>query len=501
MTGSTSVDVAVEKAPLRFAQRNRHGKIFGLTGPQAAVILGAVIVCVAAITVLQGASWPFVVAAGVAVVIATIRINGEPLLTTMLMRSRYVLRAATGQNEYVRDVTETATGPLQQDALVPGVRNVIRHKYRPLPGELGDVELCTVEGAGGFAYDRRNKKAAVTLGLRSRAWELSDTDAQQAAINGFATWLSSLEYEGGLETAVLRVRADRSASTELADYLDEHGADDVSEALDREYSILIREGSGRAFEFSSTVTLTFDVDKMSREISEAGGGLPGLGHVLDSRVASLQDGMEHAKVLVESWLTGDELNRMVAEGWDPIAAARRRAEGIALAPPVMSIRERSRYVRSNESWHTVTWVSEWPRSRAAAGFMLPLLMRGTSSRTVVLEVAPVQTAAALREVSRQLNDMDTASTLRQKLGFRHSRVDDRGMSDVEYREMDLVEGYGAIDFRGFVVSSAASEDELKVARNDIEQAAHRAMLNVAPMFGQQAAAFVTSVLPVPVVRK
>lgn len=495
---SELVDIS-EQAPMRFGQRNRRGNWFGFTALQATLLLVVVLVDVGAMVVADFRAWPLWLATAPFLVLAVARLNGEAVLTTAHTWFGFARRKAGGQAQFLRDVTEPEFEALTFPPSMEGLRAVSQHATTRLPGDLGDTPIYQIAGSGAFTFDQRRNRAAITLGLRSKAWELADPDAQQVAIDGFAKWLSSLEHERGLEAVVLRVSADRSASTELADYLDRKGVE-VTEALDKEYAVLIDEGAGRAFEFSSTVTVTFNTSALSRELAELGGGLPALSHVLQARVTSLSDGLEQTKVLVESWLTATELEAMISKAWDPVAAARHRAAGHTIAPPVMAVREGWQHIRSDESWHSVTWVSEWPRKEATAGFMLPLLMRGASSRTVVLEVSAVPTAKALREVNRQLSDMVSSARLREKLGFRSTRDSARGISDVEDREKDLVHGFGALDFRGFVVSSAPSEDELRAARNDIEQAAHRSMLKVAPMTGQQAASFVTAMLPVPVVR-
>jgi hypothetical protein len=69
---------------------------------------------------------------------------------------------------------------------------------------------------------------------------------------------------------------------------------------------------------------------------------------------------------------------------------------------------------------------------------------------------------------------------------------------LEVREGDLVDGFGDVQFRGFVTVSAESKDALAKARSEIEQASHTARVSLASLSGQQAAAFVTAVLPVPV---
>jgi hypothetical protein len=217
-------------------------------------------------------------------VVTVWRFRGEPVVSMAATQASYLLRRGKGQHRYLRDVAEPAwpaetVAPTQQ-----GVRAVTALGTVKLPGALADAQIFDIDRAGGFVLDRRSKRVAVSLAVRSRAWQLQDPDAQTAAVTGFMGWLNSLEHVPGMVVAVIRIRADRSSSTELSDFVTEYGDPAAAEALRAEYALLIQEGAGRAFAFSSTLTLTFSLDALTRQIKDAGKGLTGIGHVLDQRV-------------------------------------------------------------------------------------------------------------------------------------------------------------------------------------------------------------------------
>lgn len=486
-------------APVRFGQQERRGNFFGLTGAQVSVLGGVVAVCLIALFTLQVWSWPVWIVGVLVAVVTVWRFRGEPVVSMAATMLSYVRRRLAGQHLFVRDVWEPAWESSTITAEQGGVRSVTSRATLKMPGALRDVQTFDIDHAGGFVLDRRSKRAAITLAAQSQAWQLRDPDAQAATSDGFMAWLNGLEHTTGLVGAIVRVRADRSSSTELADYVDEHGAPHVSEALDREYALLIEEGSGRAFAFSASITVTFDLDALARPIKDAGGGLPGVGHVLDQYVTTLTDSAAAMGVRVEAWLTGDELERSVTTAWDPIAAARRRAEGLETldSAPVMGIEEGWSWVRADESVHRVFWVAEWPRQKARIGFLEPLLMSGSSSRTVVLEVVPRPTHRALKEAGKALTDMELASILRTRMGMRVSRKQQREHQDVAWRERDLVDGHAQSSFRGFLIASADTMDDLSRGASDIEAAGHRARIVIQTMHAQQAAAFVRTMLPIP----
>jgi hypothetical protein len=109
----------------------------------------------------------------------------------------------------------------------------------------------------------------------------------------------------------------------------------------------------------------------------------------------------------------------------------------------------------------------------------------------------VATHKALAQLNRAQSDMETAATIRMKLSSRIPLTHLREEEDLAVREHDLVDGFGDVQYRGFVTISAESKDALAKARTDIEQASHPARLVLASMSGQQAAGFVTAALPLP----
>lgn len=487
------------EAPQRFGQQERRGKFLGLTGSQVWVLGALTLICLISLFVLQIWAWPVWIVAIMVAAVTIWRYRGEPVVSIAATQIGYFNRRIKGQHLYARDVWEQ---PWQAATIAPrrdGVREVKALGTLKMPGALGDCQIYEIDRAGGFVHDRRSKRVAITLAVLSRAWQLQDPDARAAAIEGFMSWLNSLEHTEGMAGAVARIRADRSSSTELADFLEENGDANAVEKLKRNYSVLIEEGAGRAFAFSSSITITFSLDSLSRQIKDAGGGMAGLGHVLDQRVTALSESAEGMKVHVESWLTGDELETSVTTAWDPIASARRRAEGLTTleAAPIMGIEEGWSWIRADESVHRVFWVADWPRHKARAGFLEPLLMSGSSSRTVVLQIVPRPSHIAMKQAGKELTDMELQMNMREKLGMRVTRQHEREHEDVAQREEDLVNGHSQEAFRGFLIASAGSMDDLTRGASDIENASHRARIVTQTLHAQQAAAFVRTMLPVP----
>ena len=506
MTTLTADQIITEEgAPrVRFAARERRGIFLGLTFLQLVVIAAAVAVLLCTLFIDTNAIWVMLPIIVVVVFFALATYRREPVIVIVAQAARYVLRSLTGQTVFRRDVWfRVAVASLDVGhAQVAAVAPVVTSKFL-LPGALGDVQIVQIPGAGGFIYNAHGRLASVTVKVGSKAWALRDKGTQEAAYDGFVEWLSSLENLPGLRESTIRIRVDRASSNELRDYLvvreNEHDPQ-VTAELREQYWALTQAASKRSMGFTNYITLTFDTAALNAAIRDAGKGLTGLAAVLKERVAGIETSMEHARLTPAGWLTSDELDELNALAADPVAAATRREQdsNIVSAPsPVMGIDESWDTLRVDESWHQTFWVAEWPRTDVRTGFLEPLLYAGDATRVITLQVRPVPTHKALAQLNRAQSDMETAANIRMKLSSRIPLTHLREEEDLAIREHDLVDGFGDVQYRGFVTISAESKDALAKARTDIEQASHPARLMLASMSGQQAAGFVTAALPVP----
>ena len=506
MTTLTADQIITEEgAPrVRFAARERRGIFLGLTFLQLVVIGAAVAVLLSTLFIDTNAIWVMIPIVAVVVFFALATYRREPVIVIVAQAARYVRRSLTGQTIFRRDVwLRVSVASLDVGhAQVAAVTPVVTSRFL-LPGALGDAQIIQIPGAGGFIYNARGRLASVTVKVGSKAWALRDKGTQEAAYDGFVEWLSSLENLPGVRETTIRIRVDRASSNELRDYLvvrENAHEPQVTAELREQYWALTQAASKRSMGFTNYITLTFDTAALNSAIRDAGKGLTGLAAVLKERVAGIETSMEHARLTPAGWLTSDELDELNALSADPVAAATRREQdsSVVSAPsPVMGIDEGWDALRVDESWHQTFWVAEWPRTDVRTGFLEPLLYAGDATRVITLQVRPVATHKALAQLNRAQSDMETAATIRMKLSSRIPLTHLREEEDLAVREHDLVDGFGDVQYRGFVTISAESKDALAKARTDIEQASHPARLVLASMSGQQAAGFVTTALPVP----
>jgi len=496
---------------MKFPARDRTGVFLGLSGPQ--VILAAIGVGAVALTMTLGA--PLVVLVVVVVVmlpvwaLALTTWKGESQLLRLARLVRYLLRKTTGQTQYRRNpwrifpTTRRATGDTRPAPVVV--------ETPPLPGALGDVAVVQVPGGGAFVHNAKAGLVSVSCTIQSSAWRLRDKSDQVSAYDGIVDWFGGLDSMQGLVDASCRIRVDRASSTELGDYVAARDAEQLATglfsltpALEREYNELISIGAQRAMSFTNTVTLTFDTRALGAAIKVHGGGLAGLGELMTSRVRQLHDACGEARVDFDTWLDAPGIIEAFGVAFDPIGAGLRRERNpheVTPDLPVMGIEETFESIRIDQSVHRTLWITEWPRMDSKVGFLEPLLYTGLSPRVLTLQLRPVPIAKALTRVNQEQSKREMHEAVNLKLRKRTTRQEVREQEDLDQREEDLVDGFSDVQLRGFVTITGDSDEDLARAESEIEQAQHKARVKLASMWGQQAAAFVTAVIPAPTGKK
>ena len=499
-----------EGAPrVRMGRRERNGVLLGLTAVQiliASVTLGSgMLWMLIDTTSFWGYGfWPVVLI----VVFAVGSYHRQSFALITFQVAAYYVRVATGQHKFIRDIWGKDDHVTMKKGRVPAGRTApTREGHFDLPGANAGVVTYQTDNAGSFTIDEKARTAAITVELVSSAWAMEDRSQQKASYDGFVSWLSSLETIIGLVEMTIRVRVDAQPATEMAEYVvtreaamgDSHP---ISDELRKNYWNVIKDGARRSMGFSNQVTLTFSLQALRSTVRANGGGLWGLGVYFDQLLPSIEESAKRSGLQMQGWLPAQQLEAATARALDPISfTGRMRATSPdqrvgVLHPPVMGIHEHRDRIEIDGSIHQVLWIAEWPRTERNTGFMERLLYSTDTTRTLTLQIRPVETEKALQRIARHKTGLEMANILRERRGMPRSAEKDREMQEVEEREERLADGFADVEFRGFVTISATSREELNRARTSLEQTGRSSGLRLTPMFFQQAAAFSTAVLPV-----
>jgi hypothetical protein len=487
---TTATETADQPGLYRFGPRETRGVLLGLRAGQLALLLAG-----ATALVIGLAAGP----AGALVGIAILALTASAALVPLAGRTVEQWLPATLGYTTTR-LSGRASTRLQLGAAAdPGVLN--------LPGPLAALEMTEASVEGDRAVGVIRDPAAGTLtavaAVRGSTFALADADDKDRRVNAWGALLSGLARDGSpVRRLAWLERTLPDPGDALERFWAEAGGKGSHEAA-LSYRSLIAAATPVTQAHETHLVLQLDLRRIRRSSRKAAEGVDASTAVLLRELGALQEQLLRAGLELAGWLPPRALAAVLRTSYEPGAsrglARRHDGEGpgagvdVAAAGP-MATENAWAYYRTDDAWHATYWISEWPRLPVGADFLAPLLLHTSCRRTVAVVAQPVDPRRAARETRAARTAELANAAMRARVGQVTTERTRTEAADVEEREAELVAGHAAYRFSGYITVSGRSLEELEDACGQVEQAAHRAFLEIRRLYGQQDEAF-TFTLP------
>lgn len=375
---------------------------------------------------------------------------------------------------------------------------------------IRSVEPATSGGAApspiGVVHDERADTVTAALAVRGRSFTLLGPAEKDGRVAGWAATLASLARD---RTSVERVawlaHSLPDDGVGVRGYLEDAAVLDPRHLAHRSYRGVLAGAGSSASRHEVLVALQVRADRRGRRHRRSGAGRLGdAAAVLRRELDALARQLADADLSVGPPLTAADLARVVVRCGraNPTSApgGAGRGEGSAddggslpVWPWPMAVDAGWDRLRTDETWHAVYWVAEWPRIDVGADFLGPLLL-SPGRRTVAVVMEPLGPADALRRVERARTADAADAELRRRGGFLATARRSREQDLVVRREVELADGHASFRFSGYVGVTAPTSATLDDACAATEQAAGQSRLELRRLFGDQARAL-TCLLP------
>lgn len=459
-------------ATVRFGRLERRGLLLGLSGPQLAAVGAAAAI---AVTAEYAAGLPGLLAAallwGPLLAAGTGSVRGRSVMGWIPIVGDWWLRRAIGATRQLHRLRDprAATGGLLLE--LPGIRT-------PLP-------VTTSSHGAALVTDRTTGTVTAVLAVRGQGVLLADDAAHATAAWG-------------------RVLAGLTQSREIARVQVLHATAPAGECDVRRWWSDHATGTDAPLPARLVADLLADADTATTRITTVlavafrrGGEHDDVQPLLDT----FADTVAAAGLTVEGWIGPRRLCALMRRAYDPMAlipsfhaAAEPEADRAGAWRP-MAVAESWSHLRTDTAAHATYWIAEWPRAEVGVEFLQPLLLAPGAHRSVTLIAEPRPLRVAARDIRRARVDLVADSAHRARTGRIEDEAARAEADDVATRERDLVAGHGDLRFTGLVTVTAADEVALIEACRATEAAAARAMCELRPLAGQQAAAHTAAALP------
>lgn len=384
MSRTDTAKTGGELVPVKFSRLTRRGLILGLSLSQVIALgiggvslVGALYAGGGILVLYSAPIWLL------AITLVWVRIGGRALIEWLPVCTWWLWRTTGGQLLYRRRiVTPRPAGTLA------------------LPGDMARLrEYADPETGAGMIHDPTGNTLTVAVRVTHPAFVLLDPSEQNRRVTAWGRVLATICRSGRISALQVLERTLPDSGQGLAEWWAEHGTHDGSWASTT-YAELIDRAGPAGERHATTLSLSLDMRAAARQIRTAGGGITGAAAVLRQEMSTLSAALRSADLTSKGWLGSGQIAVILRSAYDPAIAATLERHGdlghdLATAGPV-AITESWGHLRSDSAFHTVVWISEWPRSMVHPGFLSPILLSSGIHRSFSLICTPLRTDQAAR---------------------------------------------------------------------------------------------------------
>lgn len=437
-----------------FAPISRAGFVAGRTKAQVAVVLAAILVAV--VPLAFGASvwsWRIVICIAVAVLGAW-NVHGRSLIGMLAVKLGFGMRKATGK-------THWTVSPMAVNQVV-GVID--------LPDATGkrlrtfDIVGTEFDGAA-FLWDRDNSEATAVLQLHALDWLFRSDGVRGERVSGWSTALKSCSDMPDVTRIVTQARV----YYQLNDFhtSDEAGGGFVAEDL-AEAARDMRVSCGH----DMIVTITVDTSKTRGDAMKDAGSRAGVSRILADRVQSLVALLDRCGADLDDvrWLDAQQLRGQIKCMFSPEAAGLLDEYGglpddITLSTSWDEYRDD---VHVDAMYLRTMWVDRWPYEPVEAGWLHNIVSNGRWPLILTQVWRPLPVEKAVHKLNNQLMELERREKINRFLDRPRSERDNREAAEAQIRKQEIANGYGDVEYLGYVTVSAPSLDLLDQATNWVD---------------------------------
>lgn len=447
-----------------FAPPSRAGFIAGRSLSQSLVTLAMILV--AFLPLLAGASlisWRTLAAALVAAFALT-NVRGMSLWHLLMVRLGFALRRATGN-------TRWTVSPYAVDRTV-GVIDI----PGPVAGRLMTFDVvCTRYTGASFLWDKATGEATAVIRLDAIPWMFQPEAVKTRRVDAWTRALGDIAAMQDVARVVTQARCLPHLNPRSEPGGNAFADRDVREVEDGPMRLCIGH--------DMLVSVTVDTGK-----SKAGTTAREVSETLADRVGAIMDMLEDAGADIDTavWLNAPSLRGEGKLLFNPDAMSMcPDGELPDDVPMAVAIDEDKDWIHVDQMYQQTMWVERWPNEAQEAGWLADLAGNGMYSLILTQVWIPVPVEKAEHRLNNRKTEIERRMSIDEKLGRPVSERDRSEGREIALRRQELADGYGDVDFQGYVTVLAPTLQGLEAARKFADSVARRRSTSLALLSMQQ----------------
>lgn len=503
MSSAIQEDYELEK--VTFPRKEKRGIVLGLD-LMPLIAVGLIVLCIVIATI--AVPFPYGALLGVALlpvagVLGWGRFRHRHLFEWAALGLGHVRRMVGGQNQY-RAPSPRADAAAESKALEkaekadekaaaeaeewdePIPAKTPKPIHMRLPGEANELKVYDTPSGMGIVHDPRRRRIILTARMKSKNFTLQDDSVQAEILDRWANLMDVMgahpEVRGLYPSDVTTV----VTSSQMQSFYERAARENnagaaLNPVAHAGYLELLSQNVMTHHPQYLTVDLA--IPALREEIKASGSGMTGLLAVADRHAGALETDLKDNGWEVDYWVTTEQRMEMLHTTFSP-DDMQEDVQAHGKGGPVGARRYWDK-MRCDNAWHRSFVIDEWPLKPVRPGFLEKLILDLEFRHTLTLLIKRGNDEQALRRISNDIKDAETAEGITERAGRRVSREMLRERADMEAREEELVAGASDISFRGFVTVTADTPDELDQFTRQLKSAAARASVRLEVCYGQQ----------------
>lgn len=418
--------------------------------------------------------------------------GGEDLVSLAGPLARFWVRRVTGRHRW-----SAALSPWRGAALPPLFSGITLYDYER------DETLGANLGKIGLIADRADGSVSLVLRVHGEGFLLADAAEKDARLAAFGDALASLARE---ESSVVRVSwsqlvAPAQLSGHLA-YLAQTSRAAPDTAIATSYDHLLTQTARRAASSEVLVTLTVGAARVRAGRGDAGERFAsGVERLLDEAGLFAAE-LARAGLVATGPLPAGAIARALRDRLDPTSRRHLERRGRSLCDLAglvtpengfpLSVEEHRRSVASDQSFHRVFRVAEWPRLSVRADWLAAYLCEQDVTRSFTAIYTPLARRLARRQALAVATRVGASIDERESKGRRVGAEERRAHLAAEALDEELESGAEMELVVGLVDVTAESPEQLDAACERTRQSAADVGMELRPLDLRHADALVAA---------
>jgi hypothetical protein len=356
-----------------------------------------------------------------------------------------------------------------------------------LPARLDmfrDLDVIQLPSEIGLIMDKKQATASCILQVNSAGFMLSSGKDESVSL-----WSGILAGLSKVGSDLIRIKITNQSRLGESELLLNRDYDQSNQFFNEVYDEILNYIERHIYGYQCFITLVFkSPGNPSLKIKDPL-ILKSFTESITKQISYLTQQLSKLKVYVKKTLSRKEIIEVIYQGW---ACTNKPSNRKAFWPT--ATKETFNYLRTEDVYHAVFWIAEWPLIPVHADFLSALTINPSANFNFSLIMQPISTGNSFRDVKKAKTQYFADKQLKTRIGYMMDALGEQKLMSVKLRESELAAGHCEFKFSGYISVSANTSDQLEYCVQEIKQKIGQCNMELYRIYAKQSEALLSSLI-------